>query len=231
MRIAILQLIDSAGVQDLQLAVERAGMQAIPVFCDSTGEIGPSFDGLIVMANACHELVLAEVKKHSAQGKAVLGIGQGAKILIESGMVPGLEDDKVGITLTKKPFVAAENSQAACTMHLSEDYQRNAFTRCLTTQDVLSIPVDADVRFVMGAGLREEIRIQGMDVFHYGNGDIAAIANKSGNVMAILPSIERTQQGDVIFHSMREYLKEGYCPQVTPLYYYPRISRRDKNQS
>ena len=52
--------------------------------------------------------------------------------------------------------------------------------------------------------------------------NIAAISNKAGNVMAMMPHPERTINGDAIFHSMRDYIAEGRIEQTVPLYYYPR---------
>lgn len=51
---------------------------------------------------------------------------------------------------------------------------------------------------------------------------IAGIANKMGNVLALLPTLLETQQTDLIFQSMRDYIRAGYVQQVAPLNYYPR---------
>ncbi len=39
--------------------------------------------------------------------------------------------------------------------------------------------------------------------------NLAAVCNPAGNVMAIMPHPERTKEGDVIFSSMKEYIRES----------------------
>ena len=129
-------------------------------------------------------------------------------------------------------------------MRLSDQYQRNAFTRHLTPEKVLHVPVaHGEGRFVMSAALLQEISVQGLNVFQYcdqagriiehfpinPNGsmaNIAAISNKAGNVMAMMPHPERTTNGDAIFLSMRDYINDTHAQtnaqQMRPLDYYPR---------
>ena len=127
-------------------------------------------------------------------------------------------------------------------VRLSDNYQRNAFTRHLNAKSVLQVPIaNAEGRFMMTEALLAEIEAQGLNVFQYcdANGviidnfpvnpngsmrGIAAISNKAGNVMAIMPHPERTLNGDAIFHSMRDFIKEGRHEHVVPLTYYPRFS-------
>ena len=125
-------------------------------------------------------------------------------------------------------------------MRVSDEYQRNAFTRHLTVKDILHVPVaHGEGRFVMTEALLQEIEKQGLNVFQYCAADgkiidsfpvnpngslknIAAISNKAGNIMAMMPHPERTKNGDAIFQSMRDYIAEGRVENTVPLYYYPR---------
>src|SRR3990167_8603453 len=125
-------------------------------------------------------------------------------------------------------------------MRLSHDYQRNAFTRHLNTKSILHVPVaHAEGRFVMSEALWQEIEVQGQSVFQYCDAEgniidhfpvnpngslhnIAAISNKAGNVMAIMPHPERTLAGDPIFQSMRDYIADKHVEKTIPLHYYPR---------
>ncbi len=111
-------------------------------------------------------------------------------------------------------------------MRLTDRYQFNAFTRFLTPNHVLHIPVaHGEGRFVIPPALLLEMQTQGLNVFQYcdetgeivdefpinPNGsmnNIAAISNKAGNVMAMMPHPERTTNGDSIFLSMRDYIAE-----------------------
>jgi hypothetical protein len=104
----------------------------------------------------------------------------------------------------------------------------------------LHIPVaHAEGRFVISEALLAEMNVQGLGIFRYcdtagqiqhefpinPNGsidNIAAIANKRGNVLAMMPHPERCTNGDAIFHSMRDYITSGIKGEVIPLYYYLR---------
>src|SRR3990167_3664679 len=128
-------------------------------------------------------------------------------------------------------------------MRLSHDYQRNAFTRHLNSKSILHVPVaHAEGRFVMSQALWQELSAQGQAVFQYcdatgniidhfpvnPNGshqNIAAVSNKVGNVMAIMPHPERTLNGDPLFQSMRDYITENKIEKTIPLYYYPRPTK------
>src|SRR5690606_32807012 len=100
---------------------------------------------------------------------------------------------------------------------VSDAYQRNSFTRHLTPKNILPVPVaHGEGRFVIPEALLQEMIMQGLNVFQYcdekgvidshfpinPNGsvnNIAAVSNKNGNVMAMMPHPERTPNGDAIF--------------------------------
>ena len=125
-------------------------------------------------------------------------------------------------------------------LRLAADYQRNAFTQHLSPRDILPMQVtEAAGRFVMGPALLAEVLAQGLGVFQYcdeqglldphfpvnPNGsmeNIAAIANKAGNILAMIPHPECMPQGDAIFLSMRDYILAERYERVPPLAYYPR---------
>lgn len=55
-------------------------------------------------------------------------------------------------------------------------------------------------------------------------GNIAAISNQAGNIMAIMPHPERTTNGDVLFQSMRDFIiapRLPYHSQVSPIHKTP----------
>ncbi len=186
------------------------------------------------------------IKMQSKLGKPVLGICNGAQILVETGLVPGVENDKVCMVLTDNKrmqngkVLGTGYYNAWITLRLSDQYQLNAFTRHLKPSDLLRIPIaHGEGRFVIPPALLTEIEHHGLNVFQYcdeqgkivdefpinPNGsiaNIAAVANKMGNVMAMMPHPERTPNGDRIFQSMRDYIQDGYVQRVVPLNYYPR---------
>lgn len=260
MKIAIVQFPGSNCERETILAVKRAGMEPQEFLWNESREKLREMDGYIIVGGFSYEdrsragiiaaldPVMLEIKAQSEQGKPVLGICNGAQILVETGLVPGLENNKLGMVLTENKRVI--NGKILGTgyyntwvyMRLSDQYQRNAFTRRLNPKHLLHVPIaHGEGRFVMTEALLQEVEQQGLNVFQYcdeqgviderfpinPNGslrNIAAISNKAGNVMAMMPHPERTKNGDVIFQSMRDYLAEGRREQVVPLYYYPRKS-------
>lgn len=258
MRIGIIQFPGSNCERETILAVKRAGMEPVEFLWNESREKLREFDGYIIVGGFSYEdrsragiiaaldPVMQEVKAQSETGKPVLGICNGAQVLVETGLVPGLENNKLGMVLAENKRIAHGKIlgtgfyNAWVNMRLSDRHQRNAFTRHLKASDILHIPVaHGEGRFVMSEALLQEIKTQGLNVFQYcdeqgkidehfpvnPNGsmdNIAAISNKAGNVMAMMPHPERTPNGDAIFTSMRDYIAEGHHQETIPLYYYPR---------
>lgn len=258
MKIAVVQFPGSNCERETMLAIKRAGMEPIEFLWNEPREKLNDMDGYVIIGGFSYEdrsragiiaaldPVMQEIKIQSEKGKPILGICNGAQILVETGLVPGLENNKLGLVLTENKRIA--NGKILGTgfynawvhMRLSENYQRNAFTEHLSAKSIMHIPVaHGEGRFMMSAALLKEIEEQGLNVFQYcdANGaitdefpinpngsmkNIAAVSNKAGNVMAMMPHPERTTNGDAIFESMRDYIKEGSHQQVAPLHYYPR---------
>lgn len=266
MRIGIIEFPGSNCERETALAVKRAGMEPVEFLWNEAKEKLNAMDGYIIIGGFSYEdrsragiiaaldPVMQEIRVQSEKGKPVLGICNGAQILVETGLVPGLENAKIGMALCENKRVAEGKIlgtgyfNAWVNLRVSDEYQRNAFTRHLTPKTILHIPIaHAEGRFMMTPALLEEITAQGLHVFQYcdeqgaiidrfpinPNGsiaNIAAISNKAGNVMAMMPHPERTVAGDVIFQSMRDYIAEGRTEQTIPLYYYPRPMKATRYQ-
>lgn len=259
LRIAIIQFPGSNCERETALAVKRAGMQPIDFLWNEPREQLANMDGYIIVGGFSYEdrsyagiiaaldPIMSEIKVQSEKGKPVLGICNGAQILVATGLVPGLENNKIGLSLTENKrfcegkLLGTGYYNAWVYLRLSHHYQRNVFTRYLTQDSLLHVPIaHAEGRFVMSPALWQEIDAQGLAIFQYcdasghvvphfpvnPNGslhNIAAIANKQGNVMAMMPHPERTAVGDVIFKSMRDsILDQRQMTPTVPLYYYPR---------
>lgn len=270
MRIAIIQFPGSNCERETSLAVIRAGMEAVPFLWNQSSEILTEVDGYIIVGGFSYEdrsrsgiiaaldPVIIELKIQAALGKPILGICNGAQILVETGLVPGLENHKIAMALTEnkrvmqtidpngipqEKIVGTGFYNAWIHMKLSTHYQRNAFTMHINPSHIFKVPIaHAEGRFVMTAALLAEIKMQGLNVFQYCNAageilpyfptnpngsvdNIAAISNKAGNVMAIMPHPERTTNGDLIFQSMKQYIvqqKTAFTYHPTSLHYYPR---------
>lgn len=268
MRIGIVQFPGSNCERETKLAIKRAEMEPVDFLWNESKEKLSAFDGYVIVGGFSYEdrsragiiaaldPIMLTIKEESAKGKPVLGICNGAQILVESGLVPGTENNKVVMALTDNKRIAKDRILGTgyynnwIHLRLCEEYQRNAFTRHLHRNSILNVPVaHAEGRFIMSDALLAEIKAQGLPIFQYcdENGlldphfptnpnasveNIAAIANKAGNILAIMPHPERTINGDPIFKSMRDYLLDDKFDPVSPLSYYPRrfaLPRYQKN--
>ncbi|CEG57095.1 phosphoribosylformylglycinamidine synthase I [Legionella fallonii] len=261
MNIAIVQFPGSNCERETILAVKRAGMIPVEFLWNESPSKLREMDGYIIVGGFSYEdrsragiiaaldPVMQEIKAQSELGKPVLGICNGAQILVETGLVPGLKNHQLGMALTENKrivdgkilgtgFYNSWIHMRSCSTNKS-----NAFTRRLNHDSILSVPAaHAEGRFVMPVTLLKEIEQEDLHVFQYcdeqgtiidnfpinPNGsmlNIAAVMNKSGNVMAMMPHPERTGSGDAIFLSMRDYIEEAkpftpsvlsYTPEILP---------------
>ena len=257
MQIAIIQFPGSNCERETSLAVKRAGMQPVEFLWNQSIDKLAEFQGYIIVGGFSYEdrsragiiasfdPIMEALRVENKKGKPILGICNGAQILVESGLVPGLSNDQLGMALTDNErisdgkVIGTGYYNAWVYMRLSDQYQYNAFTRYLTPKNILHIPIaHAEGCFIIPPALLNEMQNNGQNLFQYCNeqgniinhfpinpngsiNNIAAVSNKAGNVMAMMPHPERTTEGDAIFQSMKEYIKEGYNIPVHPLFYQP----------
>ncbi|KTD12007.1 phosphoribosylformylglycinamidine synthase I (FGAM synthase I) [Legionella gratiana] len=243
-RIGLIQFPGSNCERETALAVKRAGMEPVEFLWNEPLEKLRCLDGYILIGGFSYEdrsragiiaaldPVIKEIKAQSERGKPVLGICNGAQILVESGLVPGLERHEIHMALTEnkrivnRKIIGTGFYNAWVHMRLSDKHQNNAFTRHLSSTDLIHLPIaHAQGRFLMPDSLLNQIEEQGLNLFQYctaegaivdnfpinpngSAGNIAAITNQAGNVMAMMPHPERTVNGDPIFTSMRDYIKD-----------------------
>src|SRR3990167_9106548 len=108
-RIAIIQFPGSNCESESIRAVRAAGMEAEEFLWNEDYRKLENYDGYFIVGGFSYEdrsrsgiiaaldpimpVIAAEAKK----GKPVLGVCNGAQILVETGLVPGLKDNQVGI--------------------------------------------------------------------------------------------------------------------------------------
>ena len=245
LNIAIVQFPGSNTERETFMACERSGLNPVEFLWNKKHGSLVEFDGFIIVGGFSYEdrsrsgviasldPIVNIIKKEAEKGKPVLGICNGAQILVESGMVPGIKNYFIASALTNNKRIVNEeilgtgyyNSWAY--LSCSIDPGESAFTSLLSVGENLHVPfAHAEGRFVVPESLLPILINNNQIPFRYSdsrgniinefptnpNGsvyNIAAICNPAGNVMAIMPHPERTTNGDKIFLSMRDYIKSN----------------------
>ena len=159
---------------------------------------------------AAKDPVFKIIKKEAESGKPVLGVCNGAQALVECGMIPGLKNQvEMALAPNKNPFI----SGYYCTwVFIKSEQEKNkcAFTNSIGKNEVIPIPIaHGEGRYVTrDKDLLQKLIKNNQIIFRYSTKDgkiedkfpvnpngamynIAAICNKKGNVMAIMPHPER----------------------------------------
>lgn len=256
-RIAILEFPGTNCEQETAEAVIRAGMQPSYHRWNMDRDNLADFDGYIIPGGFSYEdrsrsgviaagdPVLTALKAESRKGKPVLGICNGAQILVESGMVPGIEGYRIGAALAENRRIADGKLQGTgfynAWVHMRTDanVKPNAFTLQQTDEPVMRIPAaHAEGRFEFPDELLGEIEQQGLIAYRYcdprGNlspdfphnpngsaANCAGVLNAEGNIMALMPHPERTPAGDSVFSAMREYILRRSEKEISSISFLP----------
>ena len=174
-------------------------------------------------AIAARDPLMAVIKLEALKGKPVIGICNGAQILVESGMIPGLESDHLGSSLAWNTrgylniWVRIKNDCPA---------GRTAFND-FPVGHHFKLPIaHGEGRWAIPEAILEQLKNNNQIVFRYcdqsgevkeefpvnPNGavdNIAGVSNPEGNVLALMPHPERVPEGQVIFESMKKYIEAG----------------------
>ena len=225
------------------MALARAGMKSSDVLWNSQADLS-QFDGFVIVGGFSYEdrcrsgliaskdPLLASLTVQAEQGKPVLGICNGAQILVESGLVPGVKVNgayQVAAALTTNhrvkggQVIGVGYYNAWCDIAPINLAGRGVFDAGVTA--AMSVPIaHAEGRFVLTPEILTELKNSGAVLWQY-QGDnpngavekLAAISNPAGNVLAMMPHPERTPAGDPIFQSMKAYLDANQPLSVEPL--------------
>ena len=104
------------------------------------------------------------LKNESQKGKPVFGICNGAQILVESGLVPGVIDNKIGVSLADNKRI--QNGYVVGTGYYNEwtylktsvSSQSTAFTKYLKKDELIHVPfAHAEGRFIIPKILLDEL--------------------------------------------------------------------------
>ncbi len=241
-KIAVIQFPGSNCEDESIFALKRAGIPYEEFLWSAPVERLQEFAGYFIVGGFSYEdrsragviasldPVMQAVREESLKGKVVLGICNGAQVLVETGLVPGYESGKIGIALAPNRMekegriVSAGYFNQFATLKNVQAPGRHAFNRKMQPDQLIHIPfAHAEGRFLFEEGLYEQMQANGQLAFQYvteeGQADdtfptnpngstagVAAVVNPAGNVMAMMPHPERVTTGDAIFESVADYL-------------------------
>ena len=190
---------------------------------------------------AAKEKIMDKIRNETENGKLLLGICNGAQILVETGLIPGLNDKiQMAVAPNTNPLVSGYYD---AWIHIKNvNKEKNAFNYYYGKNEVLCVPVaHGEGRFTTkDKALIKKLEKNKQIIFKYcdNNGkvidkfpinpngavnNIAAISNKEGNVMALMPhperasfnwqvpnSIKNNQKTNAIkiFESMKKYIED-----------------------
>ncbi|HIB58443.1 MAG TPA: phosphoribosylformylglycinamidine synthase I, partial [Candidatus Marinimicrobia bacterium] len=257
MKIAIIQFPGSNCERESALAIKRSEMEPVEFLWNEPVDKLLECDGYFIIGGFSYEdrsragiiasldPVMKIISEEAEKGKPVLGICNGAQILVETGLVPGLRGNRVGMALSDNRMVKDGHIMGTgyynvwVNVQLTAPSNSCAFTRHLQEDEWMNIPIaHAEGRFMMDSDLLKKLHDNDQAVFKYcdekgeiisdfpvnPNGsmdNLAAVCNSGGNILAMMPHPERTTAGDPIFSSMRDYLKEETRITATILDYEP----------
>ncbi len=243
MRIGVIQFPGTNCERETAQAIRRAGMDPVHHRWNMDKELLSDYDGFVIAGGfsyedrsrsgiiAAQDPIMDQIKQESRKGKPVLGICNGAQILVESGLVPGAEEYAQSVALTTNRRMDGDEVlgtgfyNAWINIRLDESPKDCAFTLDCVEGEMMKIPAaHAEGRFLIPDELLSYMIEQKMTIFRYADdqGDyqtdfpvnpngsvynIAGICNREGTVLALMPHPERVPEGDRIFSSMRMYIE------------------------
>jgi len=180
--------------------------------------------------------LLKTIREEAKKGKPVLGICNGAQMLIESGMVPGGVENKSPLmclarNVRKKDEKILGTGFINTWIYMKHNLsaKRSVFTYKMPADQIIHCPIaHGEGRYTTEEeGLVETLFDNKQIVFRYCNKDgdiennyptnpngatdnIASIINPEGNIMSIMPHFEHSYElGKPIFDSMYQYVIDG----------------------
>lgn len=225
-RVAVIQFPGSNCEFETEVALEKCGCEAEIFRWNRDSRELEKFAGYVIGggfsyqdriragAVAAKEDVMEKILDEAKKGKPVLGICNGAQILVESGMVPGITLGKIEMALSPNKMERDKEIKRTgyyCRwvfLKHKKTNKKSAFSYYLKEEDVFPVPVaHAEGRFFT----RDQdtlSQIKEMVLFSYctpsgeeesvfptnPNGSVynsAGIGNVEGNVLALMPHPER----------------------------------------
>ena len=240
-KIAIIEFPGSNCETESIYAVTQAGMEAHEFLWNRPATDLEDFDGYFIIGGFSYEdrsrsgiisaknPLMQELIKQAKLGKPIIGVCNGAQILIESGLVPGLKDQQIGGALAQNVRMKDNHVIGTGFYNTWCDHKviskANIFMSLFYDNEIFQMPIaHGEGRFVFPVQVLEAMKNNNQVLIKYcddkgtivnnfptnPNGtmdNIAAIGNPSGNVIAMMPHPERSGISPKFFGAMRQYIE------------------------
>lgn len=227
-RLAVIQFPGSNCENETLRALDEAGLEADVFRWNRPAQQLHEYDGYIVPGGfsyedriragvvAAKEPLMDQLGLEAEAGKPILGICNGAQVLLETGLVPGWNPGQVDMALAPNYITSNERVVRRghhcgwVNMKCEVNPERTPFTNTLTRGEILPITVShGEGRFTSNhPDLLQKLEAGNQIVWRYCDeagetpaglpanpngslGNIAGLCNPKGNVLALMPHPER----------------------------------------
>lgn len=244
-KIAIIEFPGTNCEVETAQAVVEANMEAVSFRYNENLSLLKQYDGFILPGGSSYEdrsrcgiiaalqPIINYLKEEDKKGKPILGICNGAQILLEAALVPGFANYTLGGSLTtntlfEDPKTIGVGLYNSSVNIKSKDLKnKGAFFNNLDDNTIIKVPVaSSSGRFVFSDEVLEKLKSHNCIALYYCDeqgqiinsatinpynsiNNIAGLTNFNGNVLAILPHIERVKEIKLFLESMRTYIAEN----------------------
>lgn len=227
-KVAIIQYPGSNCEWETALAVEAVGMKAVILRWNEDVKKLKEYQAYIIPggfsyqdrvragAVAAKQAIMDEISQQAERGKPILGICNGAQILVEAGLLPALNKE---VQMAIAPNKGVKGFW--CTwVYLKVWSKKSLFLTEFEEGEVIPMPIaHAEGRFLTNSSILSRMKKEHLIALRYcdANGrirrkfpinpngslyNIAAISNREGNVLAMMPHPERATFFYQIPHSI-----------------------------
>ncbi len=233
-------------------ACKRVGMNTKLVRWNENEADLSAFDGFILPGGFSYEdrgrsgiiaskdPIFGKILAEAAKGKPLIGICNGAQMLVELGVIPGVTVNKLDMALAWNERIkdgeilgtgfyndwiyltndatpgrcAFNNFAKGTTIHVPIAHGEGRYTTQIPELlDTMIANQQTVFRYSDAQGnFINEFPVNPNNAVH----NLAGVCNLEGNIMALMPHPERTPVGDPIFDSMRRYIEEKKAFSVKP---------------